>query len=166
MIGYRILSFLMTFIVMMSMLNNAGAQTFSADRKGLENGEGMGMAKYAELNGYPGPKHVLELSNELGLTEEQKVATENIFDTMKSEAVKKGKEIISLEGELHELFISGKAAKEAVRKMGAEIGRLRGELRAVHLTAHLRRMNVLSQDQIQRYMQLRGHGLKKHKHGH
>lgn len=55
MIGYRILSFLTAFIVVLSMLNNTGAQTFPADRKGLENGEGMGMAKYAELNGYPGP---------------------------------------------------------------------------------------------------------------
>ncbi len=71
MIGYRILSFLTAFIVVLSMLNNAGAQTFPADRKGLENGEGMGIVKYAELNGYPGPKHVLELVNELRLTEEQ-----------------------------------------------------------------------------------------------
>lgn len=36
------------------------------------NGGGMGCAKIAELNGYPGPKHVLELENELQLTEQQK----------------------------------------------------------------------------------------------
>jgi len=35
----------------------------------LRNGEGMGMAKAAELNGYPGPIHVLALVAQLGLTE-------------------------------------------------------------------------------------------------
>ena len=32
------------------------------DLAGLLNGEGRGMAKAAELNGYPGPVHVLELA--------------------------------------------------------------------------------------------------------
>jgi hypothetical protein len=31
----------------------------------------MGMAKAAELNGYPGPRHVLDLSPELHLTDAQ-----------------------------------------------------------------------------------------------
>ena len=84
MIGYRILSFLMTFIVVLSALNDAGAQTIPADRKGLENGEGMGMAKYAEINGYSEPRHVLELAEELKLTEEQKIATEKIFEKIKT----------------------------------------------------------------------------------
>jgi hypothetical protein len=37
----------------------------------LLKGEGMGMAKAAELNGYPGPTHVLTLAKELALTESQ-----------------------------------------------------------------------------------------------
>lgn len=107
---------------------------------------------------------MLELANELELTEEQKMATENIFDKMKSEAVKKGEKVISIEEEFHELIISGKAAKEAVMKMSAEIGQLRGELRAVHLTAHLRMMEIMNQEQIHRYMQLRDYGVQKHQH--
>jgi hypothetical protein len=35
----------------------------------LRNGEGLGMAKAAELNGYPGPLHVLALAAQLELTE-------------------------------------------------------------------------------------------------
>jgi hypothetical protein len=31
----------------------------------------MGMAKAAELNGYPGPAHVLALAKPLGLTDDQ-----------------------------------------------------------------------------------------------
>ena len=164
MINYRILSSLMTFIIVLSMTNNLDAQTVPADHPGLESGEGMGMAKYAELNGYPGPRHVLELANELELTEEQKMATENIFDKMKSEAVKKGEKVISIEEEFHDLIISGKAAKEAVMKMSAEIGQLRGELRAVHLTGHLRMMEIMNQEHIHRYMQLRDYGVQKHQH--
>lgn len=37
----------------------------------LRKGEGMRMAKAAELNGYPGPAHVLQFAAQLGLTEAQ-----------------------------------------------------------------------------------------------
>jgi hypothetical protein len=44
----------------------------SEDIAALLKGEGMGMAKAAELNGYPGPVHVLTLAKELKLTESQR----------------------------------------------------------------------------------------------
>jgi hypothetical protein len=37
----------------------------------LAEGRGMGLARAAELNSFPGPMHVLELANELGLSEAQ-----------------------------------------------------------------------------------------------
>jgi hypothetical protein len=43
-------------------LSNADIEAYLA-------GKGMGYAKAAELNSYPGPKHVLELSKELDLTD-------------------------------------------------------------------------------------------------
>jgi len=33
----------------------------------LRNGDGMGLARAAELNRYPGPKHTLELGEQLAL---------------------------------------------------------------------------------------------------
>ena len=45
----------------------------SEDIKSLQTGTGDafgGMAKLAELNGYPGPRHVLDLANKLKLTDE------------------------------------------------------------------------------------------------
>ena len=45
-------------------------------------GKGMGLAKAAELNGYPGPAHVLELATQLHLTADQKVKTEALFKRM------------------------------------------------------------------------------------
>jgi hypothetical protein len=41
------------------------------DVAALLNAEGMGMAKAVELNGYPGPVHVLTLAKELKLTTAQ-----------------------------------------------------------------------------------------------
>ena len=38
------------------------------DISGYLQGQGMGFAKAAELNGFPGPKHVLDLSDELELS--------------------------------------------------------------------------------------------------
>src|SRR5213082_2691255 len=48
----------------------------------LEAGRGMGMAKAAELNHYPGPAHVIELTDRLGLNPEQRAAIEAIFARM------------------------------------------------------------------------------------
>ena len=52
------------------------------DIAALRAGEGMGMAKAAELNGYPGPVHVLALAAQLGLTEDQRHGVQAIFDRM------------------------------------------------------------------------------------
>ena len=39
---------------------------------GYISGDGMGLAKTAELNHYPGPRHVLDLADELQLSGEQR----------------------------------------------------------------------------------------------
>lgn len=67
---------------------------------GLMAGKGMGYAKAAELNGYPGPKHVLELGKELSLTAEQQKKTETLFALMEASAKSLGVELIAAECEL------------------------------------------------------------------
>ena len=57
-------------------------------------GKGMGLAKAAELNGYPGPAHVLELAAQLDLTPEQKTKTEVLFKKMQARAIPLGKELV------------------------------------------------------------------------
>src|SRR5688572_19878417 len=71
-------------------------------------GKGMGLARAAELNGYPGPMHVLELMVDLSLTAEQKAATEFLFKSMHERAQVVGRELVSAEGALDELFRSKK----------------------------------------------------------
>ena len=40
----------------------------------LKAGRGMGLALVAELNGYPGPSHLLELADQLGLSDAERNA--------------------------------------------------------------------------------------------
>src|SRR5438270_13682753 len=48
----------------------------------LRNGDGMGMAKAAELNGYPGQRHVLAIAGELRLNDAQVGQVSGILDRM------------------------------------------------------------------------------------
>src|SRR3954466_8719598 len=66
----------------------------------LKAGRGMGMALPAELNGYPGPSHVLELADRLGLTAAQRAAVQAQFDAMKAESIALGDRLIEREAML------------------------------------------------------------------
>lgn len=129
-----------------------------ADIDDLHAGRGMGLARPAELNSHPGPRHVLDLADELALTPAQRHALEDVFAGMKAAAVPLGRTIIERETRLDRLFASHSATVDAVRELTLEIGRLQGELRAVHLNAHIVTLGLLSAGQVTRYTQLRGYG--------
>ena len=120
-------------------------------------GKGMGLAKAAELNGYPGPAHVLELASQLGLTPAQRVATEALFQKMQHRAIALGKELVDAEGDLDRLFASRSASSEAVKVSLTRIARLQGEIRQVHLDAHIEQATMLTAAQIATYARLRGY---------
>lgn len=121
-------------------------------------GAGMGLARAAELNSYPGPMHVLELASELGLSEEQHRQTETLFSQTKAEARKLGEDIVELEQELDQFFLDERISEDELSRLVGEIGTRNGELRLVHLRAHLRQRAILSRDQTELYMSLRGYG--------
>ena len=123
----------------------------------LRGGEGMGLAKAAELNGYPGPKHVLELDGELKLNEQQRVEITTIFDAMHAEAVQLGEQIIEGERGLNMRFQHGHADATWLDEAVTEIAALRGQLRAVHLGAHLTTTAALTEEQVAQYQELRGY---------
>jgi Spy/CpxP family protein refolding chaperone len=120
-------------------------------------GNGMGLAKAAELNRYPGPLHVLELASPLGLTEAQRAETQRLMDAMKGEAVPLGRRIVERERALDALFASGRIDEPALAAALAEIGELAGALRLVHLKAHLKMREILSSHQVALYTRLRGY---------
>src|SRR5204863_9277095 len=66
----------------------------------LAAGRGMGLALAAELNGYPGPVHVLELADQLDLSRDQRASVQSLFDAMKAEAIPLGARLIEQEKEL------------------------------------------------------------------
>lgn len=138
------------------------------DINGYLNGEGMGLAKAAELNHYPGPRHVLDLSSELNLSEEQRLKTEKIYNAMHESAVQLGKQIVGKEKELDALFNTGIITDGDLKGIVREIARLQGELRIVHLQAHLEMKQILTKEQIEKYDGLRGYSsaenLKSHDH--
>ena len=123
----------------------------------LLGGHGMGLARAAELNSYPGPRHVLDLGDELKLTAAQVTELNRVFDAMKAAAIPLGRELIARETELDRLFTGKLATADAVRALTREIGRLQGELRAVHLNAHVATVGILRAEQIARYDALRGY---------
>jgi hypothetical protein len=125
-------------------------------------GSGMGYAKAAELNHYPGPLHVLELAQDLELSAEQVERTEAIFASMKQRATTLGAQIVEREAELDQEFASGSIDGAVLKAMLSEIGTLESELRFAHLLAHIEGRAVLSRHQIRQYDALRGYGTSGH----
>jgi len=152
-----------SFLLLLSHFNSVFCQTIPSDRSALENSEGSGMAAYADRNGYPGPKHILELQEKLELNDDQIKQIEAIYEEMAEKARIKGQEVIDAEVRLNELFGARAASEETVRSMSTQIGWLRGELRSIHFAAHLQASVVLTPEQTVRYTDLR-HGKDKHQH--
>lgn len=125
-------------------------------------GEGMSLALPAELHGYPGPKHVLELAEELALSARQRPEVEAAFEAMRHRAVTLGSAIVAAERDLDRRFAEGSIDLAALREITAELGRLRGELRAAHLAAHLEIADLLTPEQRRRYGELRGYAGHRH----
>jgi Spy/CpxP family protein refolding chaperone len=124
----------------------------------LLNGEGMGLAKPAELNGYPGPRHVLDLRKELALTADQEKRVEAIRQQMLDRAISLGKQIVDAETELDAAFTSGKASERDLESRMQAIARLQGDLRLAHLRAHLLTKPVLTAGQVKTYYEHRDSG--------
>ncbi len=136
-----------------------------ADIEGYLSGSGMGFAKVAELNRYPGPRHVLDMAKPLEISETQLARTRKIFQGMKAKAVELGKQIITKERQLDSLFSNRAITPARLEGLTVEIGRLNGELRHAHLAAHLEMTRVLSPEQIEHYDVLRGYTSQPgHKH--
>jgi Spy/CpxP family protein refolding chaperone len=123
----------------------------------LLSGQGMGLAKAAELNHYPGPRHVMDLGAQLPLSDTQRAETQRIYDQMHQEAVRLGALIVDKEKELEQLFAAQVAQSDTLRSLTEQIAQLQGELRFVHLQAHVEMKRLLSPEQVEAYDALRGY---------
>ena len=127
------------------------------DIEALRNGQGWGLAKAAELNGYPGPLHVLELREELALTAQQLKAIEGLYQDMLHEARPLGEQLIAQERQINEAFATGQINEELLSQLLSQVAKTRGDLRFVHLQKHLLTHQLLNAEQIAVYQRLRGY---------
>mgnify|MGYP007058953881 FL=1 len=74
----------------------------------------MSLALAAELNGFPGPAHVVELGEKLRLTKDQEREATALTEQMKADAQRFGKDAIETERELDRLFRSGPPSEASV----------------------------------------------------
>src|SRR4030081_2856948 len=134
----------------------------------LKAGRGMGLALAAELNGYPGPSHLIELPDQLGLTSIQLSNLKGMFDAMRSETIPIGEELVAQEEELDRLFAENVISEQQLKAATESIGETQARLRNVHLRYHLQTRALLQPSQIRRYAELRGYGADQapvhHKH--
>lgn len=128
-------------------------------------GEGMGLALAAELNGYPGPRHVLELADSLGLPADRRARVQAVFDAMRAEAVRLGEAIVAAEAGLDSAFATRRVTPPDLETRLDRIANLQRQLRYVHLSAHLRMVPLLSAEEVRAYQRLRGYAAGHHGHG-
>jgi|SRR6516165_9304958 Spy/CpxP family protein refolding chaperone len=133
----------------------------------LRAGRGMGLALAAELNGYPGPMHVLEMADALDLSSQQRAKMQELFAAMKGEAIALGERLIAQEAELDKAFANKTITAARLAGSTEAIGATHSALRQTHLKYHLSTVEVLTSAQIQRYAELRGYkeGMQ-HPHSH
>jgi len=122
-------------------------------------GRGMGLARAAELNGYPGPRHVLDAARDgtLSLTPEQRLGVQRVFDVMERDAKRLGTRVVDEERALEAAFRGGSITEAELGDRVARLAVIQGELRQVHLRAHVATHALLTQAQRARYAELRGY---------
>ena len=128
-------------------------------------GKGMGFAKSAELNEYPGPAHVLELTTQLRLSPEQLAQTKLIFARMEASAKKHGADLVEAERELEALFRSRQITPASLSHAVERVASRQAQVRNAHLVAHIEQTNLLTAEQTAQYVALRGYGGHHGKHG-
>lgn len=167
---FRVILFMLISAVMMAHQQSVAKQSVYVDKtqqpikalsaeaiRQLRNGEGMGLALSAELNQYPGPKHVIELYEELTLSADQLQLTQELFQQMQQAAKKLGVQLIRHERQLEMLFRTGKITAQQIHEQVSLITGVQAELRSLHLITHIKQREILSVEQQHRYQQLRGY---------
>ena len=93
------------------------------------------------------------------LTLDQKTKTEVLFKKMQARAIPLGEELVEEERALDRLFASGAVNSQSLVQALARIGRLQGQVRQVHLDAHVEQTALLTPAQVEKYNRLRGYGI-------
>lgn len=129
-------------------------------------GAGMGYARPAELNGYPGPMHVLQLAEQIKLTAQQKVAMRHLMEDHKAQARSLGARFVQSERELEVLFRAGNVDQATLAASVEQASMLQGLYRLSHLETHRKALALLTPDQVSAYNRARGYSSGELEHQH
>jgi len=121
------------------------------DIQQLKSGKGWGLAKAAELNGVPGPSHIMQMKDKISLTHEQEAKVRTLFEEMQSQAIPLGKKLIQLEKNLNESFANKSVTSVLLNQQLESISIVHKELRYLHLVTHLKTPDILTSQQIEKY---------------
>src|SRR3970040_2422628 len=97
----------------------------------LETGAGAGFARAAQLNGYPGPRHILDLQAQLDLSEDQLAEVQTLYDEMNGEARQLGSEILKMESDIELAFRNQSIDEDSLATQVAALAEKYGELRVL-----------------------------------
>lgn len=114
-------------------------------------GEEWGDDSVAAAYGYPSPAKAIRWSNRLQLTRAQENRIYQIHEDMTFWAKKIAPEFVKTEAELEELFRSGRANPAMIKRLTEKSATLRGQLRAIHLSARSKMRTQLTTEQLRAY---------------
>jgi len=128
------------------------AEACQAEFEGvIADGRGFGLAFVADQNGYPGPLHVLELKDRLRLSPEQERGARELLEGMFAEARPRSARLLASEARLRDLFARRGVDDALLAAAVAVLEQARADFRLVHLRAHVKMRDLLTEDQRRAY---------------
>jgi Spy/CpxP family protein refolding chaperone len=148
------ISFLVSLFSLACTVTFHAQGTVPPDKEQLLSGDGAGQALAAEKNGFPPPQKIVSFKDQIGLTKDQLKKMNEMLINVPISATVKGQEIVEAEEELNKLFESGTINEKTLRTKLERIGKLRAELRFMHLQVYLKEKQILSANQWERLKEL------------
>ena len=154
------ISFLISLFSFVYILTLLAQSTVPTDKDQLLSGEVAGQTLVAEKNGYPSPQKIISFKDQIGLSKDQLKKMNEILTNLPISATIKGQDIIEAEEELNKLFDSGTINEKTLRAKLERIGKMRADLRFVHLQVYLKEKLILTAKQWERLRELQTSEIK------
>ena len=150
----RTAGFLVSLLLLACSTVLRAQEILPPDKNQLLSGDAAGQTLVAEKNGYPAPQKILSFKDQLGLTKDQVRKINEMMTNLPVSATVKGQEIIDAEDELNALFASGSINEKTLRSKLERLGKMRADLRFIHLQVYLKEKQILSANQWERLKEL------------
>jgi hypothetical protein len=155
----KICSPVLLFLLALSITAHAQVP-FPPDKDQLLKGEATGQTLVAEISGFPAPQKIISYKDQLGLSKDQLRKINEILTNLPISAIVKGQDVVEAEEGLKKLFESGDMNEKTLRANLERIGKMRAELRFMHLQVYVKEKQILSVKQWERLKELQASEVK------